>query len=193
LVSLDVLPSFYASSRNFGELDDYMQEYRAGTLTSEAKNIYEALLKHGPLHTIQLRKEAHMSADSAKSRFDRALTELQIGLKVLPIGVAEAGAWRYAFVYEIVQRHFPDLPQKARQLKQSKARRNLVLRYVDNVVATDRPTIERVFHILDWIPSALDRTIETLIDQGLVRRRQVQGSAQPLLLSAAALDAASHE
>jgi hypothetical protein len=39
-----------------------------------------------------------MSADSAKSRFDRALVELQVGLKVIPIGVAQAGAWNYAFV-----------------------------------------------------------------------------------------------
>jgi hypothetical protein len=55
-----------------------------------AKAIYEAPLEHGPLDTVRLRREARMSAESAKSRFDRALVELQVGLKVLPIGVALA-------------------------------------------------------------------------------------------------------
>jgi len=49
------------------------------------------LLKHGPLDTVRLRREARMSAESAKSRFERGLVELQVGLKVLPVGVAEAG------------------------------------------------------------------------------------------------------
>ena len=48
---------------------------------------------------MRLRREARRSAESAKSRFDRALVELQVRLKVLPIGVAEASAWNYAFIY----------------------------------------------------------------------------------------------
>jgi hypothetical protein len=63
-----------------------------------------------------------MSAEGAKSRFDRGLVELQVGLKILPIGVARTGAWNYAFNYEIVQRHFPDLPQQAYPIKRSEAR-----------------------------------------------------------------------
>ena len=74
----------------------------------------------------------------ALSRFDRALVELQVGLKVLPIGVAQTGAWNYAFVYEILQLHFPDLPAKARSFGRGEARRVLVQRYLDNVVAADR-------------------------------------------------------
>ena len=46
-----------------------------------------------------------------------------MGLKILPIGVAEAGAWNYAFVYEILQRHFPDLPEQAQPIKRSETRR----------------------------------------------------------------------
>ena len=57
-------------------------------MTAEARSIYEAILENGPLDTVCLRREARMSAESAKSRFDRALVELQVGLKVLPVGVA---------------------------------------------------------------------------------------------------------
>jgi hypothetical protein len=72
-----------------------------------------------------------------------------VGLKVLPIGVAEAGAWRYAFIYEIVQRHFPELPEQARQITRAQARRVLVLRYLDNVVAADRKMTAKVSHVLN--------------------------------------------
>ncbi|HZY45692.1 MAG TPA: hypothetical protein VFF70_13180, partial [Anaerolineae bacterium] len=93
LVSLDFLPNFYALSENYGDYEhDYLEEYKAGTLTAEAKSIYEALLKHGALDAIRLRRESHLSSDSAKGRFDKALTNLQTGLKVIPVGVAPVGA-----------------------------------------------------------------------------------------------------
>jgi hypothetical protein len=188
LVSLDLLPAFYASSENYGDLLDYLEEYHDGMLTAEAKQIYEALLEQGPLDTVRLRREARMSAESSKSRFERALVELQVGLKVLPIGVAEAGAWRYAFVYEILQRHFPDLPEKARPIKRSEARRTLVLRYLDNVVAADRNMITKVFHVLKWTPRELDQTIATLLREGAIQEVPVKGSKYPHLLSTSALE-----
>jgi hypothetical protein len=178
LVSLEMLPYFYALSENYGSLDDYLQEYEDGRMTAEAKAVYEAILENGPLDTVRLRREARMSAKSAKSRFDRALVELQVGLKVLPIGVAEAGAWRYAFVYEIVQRHFPDLPAQARPIGRGEARRALVLRYLDNVVATDRKMVAKVFHVLRWTPTELSRTIAVLLGEGAIQEVQIKGVKQ---------------
>jgi hypothetical protein len=187
LVSLDVLPFFYACSENYGDLDDYLEEYRAGTMTAEAKQIYEALLKHGALDTVRLRREAWMSADAAKSRFERALLELQVGMKVIPIGVAEVGAWRYAFVYEIVQRHFPDLPSQARQIKRSQARKVLVSRYMDHAIAVDRAMIRKVFHILNWTQAEFDRTISELRREGTLQEVCVIESQDVVLASARAL------
>ena len=54
-----------------------------------------------------------MSAESAKSRFDRALVELQVVLKIVPTGVAEEGAWNYAFTCELLQCWFPGIPARA--------------------------------------------------------------------------------
>jgi len=67
----------------------------------EAKTIYEVIRDGGAMDTVRLRREARMAAESSKARFEKALTDLQKGLKILPVGVAEAGAWRYAFVYEL--------------------------------------------------------------------------------------------
>jgi hypothetical protein len=192
MVSLDLLPYFYALSENYGELDDYLGEYLSGTMTAEAKRIYEALLEHGPLDTIRLRREARLSASSAKSLFERALVELQVGFKVLPIGVAEAGAWRYAFKYELLQRHFPELPEQARPIKRSEARRALVLRYLDNVVAAERRMVEKVFHVFKWTSTELERTIAALQDEGAIREVEIKGLDHPQLLSARALDQARY-
>jgi hypothetical protein len=183
LVSLNLLPAFYACSSNYGDLNDYLDEYRDGLLSAEAKQIYEALLEHGPLDTVRLRREAWLSAEGAKSRFDRALAELQVGLKVLPVGVARAGAWQYAFIYEIVQRHYPELPEQARQIKRSEARRALVSQYLDNVIAMDANMIARVFHVQRWTPTDLERTIEALIEEGAIEQVQVEGSEEPHYLS----------
>jgi len=183
LISLEYLPYFYALSENYGSLDDYLQEYKDGKLTAEAKAIYEALLEHGPLDTVRLRRESHMSAESAKSRFDRALVELQVGLKVLPIGVAEAGAWNYAFIYELLQRHFPDLPERARPITRGEARRALVSRYLDNVAAADRKMVAKVFHVLRWTSRELDRTIAALLEEGVVREMEIQGIKGSQLVS----------
>jgi len=188
LVSLDLLPTFYACSENYGDLDDYLQEYADGLMTAEARAIYEALLEHGPLDTVRLRREARMSAESAKSRFDRALVELQVGLKVLPIGVAEAGAWRYAFLYELLPRWFSDIPEQARHIERNEARRTLVSRYLDNVVAADRKMIGKVFHVLKWTPTELYRTIDALLQESMVWEVQVKGLKHLQLVSTRALD-----
>ena len=190
LVSFDLLPSLYACSENYGDLDDYLEEYRDGLLTAEARAIYEAILEHGPLDTIQLRRKARMSAESAKSRFERGLVELQVGLKVLPIQVVQAGAWRYAFAYEIVQRYYPDLPEQARRIKRSQARRTLVSQYLDNVVATDRQMIGKIFHVLKWTPTELDRTIAALREENVVQEVRIEGLQRPQLLSTRVLERA---
>ncbi len=188
LVSLDLLPTFYAVSENFGELTDYLDEYRDGLLSAEAKDIYEALLEHGPLDTIRLRREARMTARSAKSRFDRGLMELQVGLKVLPIGVAETGAWNYAFIYELLPRHLPEVPEAARALSRSASQQALIRRYLDNVVAAERKMVRKAFHVFRWSSREWKQAFEALLEAGSVREVKVEGETKPQLLSVAALE-----
>ena len=167
LVSLAELPYFYALSENYGDLEDYLQEYEEGRLTAEAKSVYEALLKHGPLDTVRLRREARLSARSAKSRFERALVELQVGLKVLPVGIAEAGAWRYAFIYELLPRWFPKVPERAQAIGRGEARRRLLRRYLGNVVAATPAQAARLF---GWTTEEVERAAAKLEAAGEIER-----------------------
>ena len=110
-ISLEVAPYFYALSENFGSPEeDYLLAYQEGRLTQAAKQIYETLLDKGSLDTISLRKEARL-LNAKESVFNRALEDLQKDFKILPVGVAEVGAWKYAFRYEITARHMPELPE----------------------------------------------------------------------------------
>ncbi len=164
LISLDFLPNFYALSENFGDYEhDYLEEYKTGALTAEAKQVYEALLRQGALDAVRLRREAHMSSDANKSRFDKALTDLQTGLKVLPIGIAPAGAWRYAFIYEILPRWFPQIPDRARQIGRVEARRHILAQYLRNVIFTTIPVAARVF---GWTTQHTRQTVEALAADG---------------------------
>ncbi len=166
LVSLDFLPNFYALSENYGDYEhDYLDEYHTGAISAEAKTIYEALLKNGALDAIRLRRESRMSAEASKPRFEKALTELQVGLKVLPIGIAPVGAWRYAFIYEILPRWLPDLPDRARHITRMEARRNILDRYIHNVIATPLISAARAF---GWKLDEAQQAATALADQGRI-------------------------
>ncbi len=182
LVSLDFLPNFYALSENYGDhTSDYLDEYREGRLSAEAKAIYEALLERGPLDTVRLRRESHMSADASKPRFERALTELQIGLKVVPVDIAEAGAWRYAFVYELLPRWLPGLAARAGTIRRDSGRQAILERYVTNVVATTPQQAARVF---GWSLAETQRAAEALASEGkLVLGSKVAGIREVQVLS----------
>lgn len=166
LIGLEFLPNFYALSENYGDYEhDYLDEYRTGALSAEAKTIYEALLKNGALDAIRLRRESRLSAEASKPRFEKALTELQMGLKVLPVGIAPVGAWRYAFIYEILPRWLPELPGQARTIGRSEARRVILDRYLHNVIATPLPAAARLF---GWTPGEARRAAEELAALGRV-------------------------
>lgn len=165
IVSLEYLPYFYALSENFGDPHDYLLEYEAGTLTAEAKAIYEALLEKGPMDTLSLRREARLASRDSNSRFERGLTELQVGLKVLPVGVAEAGAWNYAYVYDLVIRWWPELPELARPIGRGAARRALVRRYLENVGAATPGQIARLF---GWLQPDVERVLGHLAEESII-------------------------
>jgi hypothetical protein len=162
-ISLEVAPYFYALSENFGSPEeDYLLAYEEGRLTQAAKQIYEALLDKGSLDTISLRKEARL-LNAKESVFNRALEDLQKDFKIMPVGVAEVGAWKYAFRYEITARHMPELPDQARPIGEAEARRKLVELYLASVGATQMRELVKLF---GWLPDLAQRTVAGLVQNG---------------------------
>jgi hypothetical protein len=168
MIALSVAPYFYALSENFGSPEeDYLLQYEQGLLSVDARQVYEALLREGPLHTIQLRRATGMTSGGSDYRFNRALLELEADFKVLPIGVARAGAWRYAFICEIVARHFPHLPDQARAIGHTEARRKLAELYLRSVGASRTPDLMKLF---GWKRDDAKRALDALAAAGLLRR-----------------------
>lgn len=161
--SLGVLPYFYALAPRLADLDDYREAYHAGHLTHEAKAIADILLKRGPQNSVGLRQLTHMTAQSSKSRFNRALTDLQRGLWILPIGVAEAGSWRYAFIYELFDRWFSDVPEQARGISLRQARAELARCYLRSLGVSESREIAKLFR---WETKTTLQALEDLETAG---------------------------
>lgn len=165
MISLDVAPYFYALSENYGSPDeDYLLAYEEGRLTQSAKQAYEALLSEGALNTLDLRKAAKL-ANAKDSEFNKALEVLQADFKILPVGVAQAGAWKYSHIYEIVPRHFPKLPEQARKIGEGAARAKLLELYLESVGAATEPDAAKLF---GWKKELLARAVANLIQKKVV-------------------------
>lgn len=168
LISLRVAPYFYALSENYGSpREDYLLNYAQGLLSPEAKAIYEVLLRDGPTDTVGLRRATGMTSEKSASRFERALIQLEADFKILPIGVTKSGAWRYAFLYDLVADHFPALPEQARAIRVSDARRHLLELYVRSVGATTEAEVSRLF---GWPRRHVEAAAAQLAEEGVIRR-----------------------
>jgi hypothetical protein len=161
MISFDALPYFYALSENYGSPeDDHWIAYEEGRLTLAAKNVYDALLKEGPLDSISLRKAARL-VSAKESEWNRALEDLQKDFKILPVGVAEVGAWKYAFIYQITARYYPDLLERARPISESQARAKLLELYFASLGAAQMRDVNKLF---GWGTELTSRALTRLIE-----------------------------
>lgn len=160
IISLETAPLFYALSNNFGSPDeDYLIQYMQGQMIQEAKAVYEVLLDKGPMDTISLRRAAHLTSRESDSRFNRALVYLQGDFKILPVGISQAGGWRYAFIYDLVHRHYPDLIELARYIQENDARQKLIHTYLTSVGAARLADIRKLFQ---WPAHSVNKAIKSL-------------------------------
>ena len=162
IISLRMLPYFYALSPNYGDPEnDYLIQYEQGLLPREAKSVYEALLKEGPLNTLALRRASHLTSPSNASKFNHALELLQADLRILPVGVAEAGTWKYAFIYDVFQRHYPGLIETSRTITQTTAREKLLKTYLKTIGACPINELNQLFK---WKENEIEHTTFNLLD-----------------------------
>lgn len=180
LVSLDLLPHLYALSPNYGELDDYLGQYEEGKLSAEAKNVYEALLAHGAMATSRLRQEAGLPGGGENAKlFSRAITELQMELKIAKVGISDANRWGYAYVYDLFLRQFSEVPAIAREISTDHAMETLLRRHLTNVVAVPERNARLLFGWDDW---EWQRLMDRLRGRGALRDDVViQGQRGPCL------------
>ena len=166
MIDLEITPYFYALSENYGDpVEDVRIQYHEGKLTQEAKIIFESLMDNGPQDTISIRRITRMTSKESNSRFDRAITLLQSDFKILPIGISDAGAWRYAFIYDLTHHHYPDIVEKARFISEQNARQKLLELYFESVGAANLRDIKKLF---GWLKNDLENAVHALVKSGIV-------------------------
>jgi hypothetical protein len=180
-ISLELAPFFYAISPNYGDLaDDYLQDYRDGRLSVEAKQVYETLLEHGAMPTSRLRREAALSGKANASRFDRALAELQMDFRITKVAISDANRWSYCYVYDLLPRHFEAIVEAARGISGQQARETLMLRYLQTVVAATPQQIRRLF---GWEAGDVERLSARLAGDGRLHKDvEIEGAAGKYLI-----------
>jgi hypothetical protein len=191
MISLDVLPYFYALSPNYGDPnEDYLIDYESGQLPLAAKLLYEAILREGPLDTIALRKQAGLTSRASDTEFNRALDELQTSFRILPVGISDAGAWHYSFVYDMVSRHFPDIVERSHPITEPQARQKLISLYLQSVGAASIKEIQRLFGSAPhkWEAARTQRDLGKLVEQGEITAGvEVEGIKEACFVTAALL------
>ena len=163
-ISLGVLPYFYALSSNFGSPgEDYLIDFENGNLTLIEKQIFETIMKNGPMHTIELRRSLSLSEKRHDHLFNRGMGQLQSDFRILPIGIAEAGTWKYSFIYDLTHRHFPQLVEEAHLVSEMDARRKLVELFFLSMGCSKAGDIQRMFQ---WRIDVIHRVLDDLVKRG---------------------------
>lgn len=160
-ISLKMLPHLLATNAT----DDVGAAYARGQISSAARRVHDALRAMGPTPTMALR--AAIGMDNA--RYHRALDELQRALVVSPVGaIQERGAWA-SQIFELTARWFPKQAARARKMDVTVARRALIRRYVETVVAAKAAMIARVF---GWSRDQVNQTIDDLLARRIIMRQR---------------------
>lgn len=184
-VSLELLPYFYALSENYGDAEtDYLDQYEAGKMSVEAKQIYEALLRDGPQPTSTLRRAVGLNSKTGNPRFDKAIVELQSSLHIVKCGISDANRWKYCYVYDVLPRWLPEQVEAAGTIKTRDAMRKLISTYLRMVFISTQTAIVRLF---GWNANLTERIITEMKQDGILVERQVrdkQGNLSPVLMLA---------
>ena len=145
LISLEQLPYFLAMRETTAEPDDHARFYADGRIRDDARVIWEALERHGPLATLELRHLCHMETKAGNVRFKRAMLELQCLLVVVHFGSEqETGAWASGR-FELTCRAFPKQTAAARSIAPDVARARLAAKYLESHPSAPPVQLARLF------------------------------------------------
>jgi len=163
-VSLELAPYLYALSPNYGNpAEDYLEDYRDGRLAVEAKQVYQVLLEQGALPTSRLRLEAALGGKASAPRFDRALADLQMDMRITKVAISDANRWGYCYVYDLLPRHYPGVVEAAKEISGRQAMERILLCYLNTVLAA---TCQAVSSLFGWTSGDVERAATRLAAEG---------------------------
>lgn len=128
-LSIKLLPHFLAMHETAVLPEQAEDVYAAGRISHDAYEIWQALAKHGPLATLELRHACKMGTQAGNKRFKKAILELQGLLIVTHSGAEqETDAWA-SNRFDLVSRAFPQQCRAAAGISPDDARKVLAAKY----------------------------------------------------------------
>lgn len=145
-ISLGMLPHFLAMRESAAGPGEHEAFYATGRISHDACVIWQALEKHGPLATLELRHASKMESKAGNARFKRAMLELGCLLVVVHFGTEQetAGAWASGR-FELTSRAFPHQVSQARRIAPAAAHTAAAQKYLQWHPNTPPVLLARLF------------------------------------------------
>jgi hypothetical protein len=161
IISLEAAPYFCAFTKSYGDPElDCRLLFEQGRLSQPAHTIYQALIRHAPIDTFNLRQKVHVVGKEFNGQFGRGVVELQRNFKILPVGVAETGRWGYSFIFDLVYNHFPYIVAQAVDIPPAAAQRRLASICLESLGAVTGDDMRRLF---GWPADRVELTLKALV------------------------------
>ncbi len=144
-ISVKLLAHFLTMEDAAAEPSDHARFYAAGRISADARDLWEALEKHGPLATLELRHACKMESVAGNKRFKKAMLELSRRLLVVHFGAEqETRAWPSSR-FELTSRAFPDAVHRASEITAEAACATLAQKYLQWHPGASLQVLARMF------------------------------------------------
>ncbi len=179
LVSMELLPAFYAVYQSGGGYAMYEEEYYWGKLGELANKIAEHLDRNGPTPTDALRRAVVPRDKQSTRRFHSALLELQSKFKIVTTGL-EVRSWGVRVLDLFVNWVPAKVEKKAEKMSREEAIARICLKLADTAGAVDERALPRLF---GWSTPETARAADSLVADGSLVRGRLRNDRSPWLMS----------
>src|SRR3989441_9320053 len=146
-VSMEMLPTFYATFGRAGDADDHLDDVRAGRLSEIARRIIDFLAQNGETQTKRMRSALGVSSQEGKLQYAKAIEELQRLMYVARVRAVGEGREDYNYTYDLFVRRYPETVRAAERYTSAEAMVVLLERLVDLAGGVTERQVAKLF---DW-------------------------------------------
>jgi hypothetical protein len=181
LVSMELLPAFYAIYQTGGGYAEYEEEYYWGKLGELANRMADYLDRNGPTPADRLRKAVVPSGKKNTRQFQAALLELQTKFKIVTVGL-EDRSWGIRVLDLFVKWIPADVDHRADKMCREEAIELVLRAFVDTAGAVPEHAISRTF---GWHSDETSKAADSLVEVGALLRGRFRGDRKNWLFSPA--------
>jgi len=173
LVSMQLLPAFYAVYLSGGGYTIFEEEYYWGKLGQLANEVAESLDRNGPTPVDVLRAKVVPSGKEHTRRFHSALLELQSKFKIVTVGLKDK-SWGVRILDLFVNWVPLEVERAVENMTREEAMRRICLAFLNTAGACPERRLPGLF---GWTTTETSRQVEDLAAAGLLRRGRIRGKS----------------